>query len=77
LRVERLKERKQPQRPGTTVRDYAVRDHAGLSHAEIAALFGMPSSNSVAQTMRRPKTHKATPPPKARSGRKDSLPHLD
>jgi hypothetical protein len=32
-------------------------DHAGLSHDEIAALFRMPSSNSVAQTIRRAKTH--------------------
>ena len=31
-------------------------DHAGLSHDEIAALFRMPSSNSVAQTIRRTKT---------------------
>jgi hypothetical protein len=31
-------------------------DHAGLGHAEIAALFRMPSSNSVAQTIRRTKT---------------------
>ena len=30
-------------------------DHAGLSHSEIAALFGMPSTNSVAQTIRRTK----------------------
>ena len=34
-------------------------DHAGLSHAEIAALFDMPSSNSVAQTIRRTKTQDA------------------
>jgi hypothetical protein len=32
-------------------------DHAGLSHDEIAALFRMASSNSVAQTIRRTKTH--------------------
>src|ERR1700693_1283271 len=32
-------------------------DHAGLSHDEIAGLFRMPSSNSVAQTIRRTKTH--------------------
>ncbi len=32
-------------------------DHAGLSHAEIAALFRMPSSNSVAQTIRRTKAY--------------------
>ena len=32
-------------------------DHAGLSHDEIAALFRMPSNNSVAQTIRRTKTH--------------------
>jgi hypothetical protein len=34
-------------------------DHARLSHDEIAALFRMPSSNSVAQTIRRTKTHDA------------------
>jgi hypothetical protein len=34
-------------------------DHAGLSHDEIAALFRMPSSNSVAQTIRRTKAHDA------------------
>ena len=34
-------------------------DHAGLSHAEIASLFHMPSSNSVAQTIRRTKAHDA------------------
>ena len=34
-------------------------DHAGLSHNEIAALFRMPSSNSVAQTIRRTKVHEA------------------
>ena len=28
-------------------------DRSGLSHSEIAALFRMPSSNSVAQTIRR------------------------
>jgi hypothetical protein len=32
-------------------------DHAGLSHNEIAALFRMPGSNSVAQTIRRTKAH--------------------
>ena len=32
-------------------------DHAGLSHDEIASLFRMPSSNSVAQTIRQTKTH--------------------
>src|SRR6202162_134643 len=36
-------------------------DHAGLSHDEIAALFRMPSSNSVAQTIRRTKTHDVQP----------------
>src|ERR1700730_1365727 len=30
-------------------------DHAALSHDEIAALFRMPSSNSVSQTIRRTK----------------------
>jgi hypothetical protein len=34
-------------------------DHAGLSHDEIAALFRMPSSNSVAQMIRRTKAHDA------------------
>jgi len=34
-------------------------DHAGLSQDEIAALFRMPSSNSVAQTIRRTKAHDA------------------
>jgi len=34
-------------------------DHAGLSHDEIATLFHMPSSNSVAQTIRRTKAHDA------------------
>jgi chromosomal replication initiation ATPase DnaA len=55
--LERLKER--------SVRNNLARrcaitlcwDHAGLSHDEIAVLFRMPSSNSVAQTIRRTKTH--------------------
>jgi hypothetical protein len=34
-------------------------DHAGLSHHEIAALFRLPSSNAVAQTIRRTKAHDA------------------
>ena len=34
-------------------------DQAGLSHDKIAALFRMPSSNSVAQTIRRTKAHDA------------------
>jgi REP element-mobilizing transposase RayT len=34
-------------------------DHAGLSDDEIAALFHMPSSNSVAQAIRRTKAHQA------------------
>src|SRR5690348_14733695 len=34
-------------------------DHAGLSHKEIATLFRMPSSNSVAQTIRRTKAKDA------------------
>jgi hypothetical protein len=33
--------------------------HAGLSHNEIAAMYRMPSRNSVAQTMRRTKAHDA------------------
>jgi hypothetical protein len=57
--LERLKER--------SIRNNLARrcaitlcwDHAGLSHDEIAALFRMPSSNSVAQTIRRTKTHDA------------------
>ena len=57
--LERLKE------PG--IRNHLARrcaitlcwDHAGLSHNEIAAMFGMPSSNSVAQTIRRTKVHDA------------------
>ena len=55
--LERLKER--------SIRNNLARrcaitlcwDHAGLSQDEIAALFGMPSSNSVAQTIRQTKTH--------------------
>ena len=55
--LERLKER--------SIRNNLARrcaitlcwDHAGLSHDEIAALFRLPSSNSVAQTIRRTKTH--------------------
>src|SRR4029077_17106922 len=55
--LERLKER--------SIRNNLARrcaitlcwDHAGLSHDENAALFRMPSSNSVAQTIRRTKTH--------------------
>jgi hypothetical protein len=35
---------------------------AGLSHAEIAVLFRMPSSNSVAQTIRRTKSQDAHTP---------------
>jgi hypothetical protein len=34
-------------------------DHGGLSHDEIAALFRMPSSNSVAQSIRRTKAQYA------------------
>src|ERR1700732_2292349 len=57
--LERLKER--------SIRNNLARrcaitlcwDHAGLSDDEIAALFRMPSSNSVAQTIRRTKTHDA------------------
>jgi hypothetical protein len=57
--LERLKERR--------IRDNLARrcaitlcwDHAGLSHDEIASLFRMPSSNSVAQTIRRTKTQHA------------------
>ena len=30
------------------MRDYTAADHAGLSHEEIAELFRMPSSNSMA-----------------------------
>ena len=57
--LERLKER--------SIRNNLARrcaitlcwDHAGLSHNEIAALFRMPSRNSVAQTIRRTKVHEA------------------
>ena len=57
--LERLKER--------SIRNNLARrcamtlcwDHAGLSHDEIAAFFGRPSSNSVAQTIRRTKTQDA------------------
>jgi AraC-like DNA-binding protein len=34
-------------------------DYAGLSHSKIATLFGMPTSNSVAQTIRRTKAKDA------------------
>ena len=40
-------------------RDYVCWDHAGLSHDEIASLFGMPSSNSVGLTILRTKTQHA------------------
>ncbi len=57
--LEALKER--------GIRDHLARrcaitlcwDRAGLSHGEIAALFGLPSSNSVAQTIRRTKAKDA------------------
>jgi hypothetical protein len=57
--LERLKER--------SIRNHLARrcaitlcwDHGGLSHAEIASLCRMPSSNSVAQTIRRTKTQDA------------------
>jgi hypothetical protein len=57
--LERLKER--------SIRNNLARrcaitlcwDYAGLSHDEIAALFPMPSSNSVTQTIRRTKTNDA------------------
>lgn len=53
--TERLKERGTR---GDRARRCAITlcwDHAGLSHREIATLFRMPSSNSVAQTIRRTK----------------------
>ncbi|MBV8177092.1 MAG: transposase [Verrucomicrobia bacterium] len=53
--AERLKERA---RRGGLARRCAITlcwDYAGLSHSEIATLFRLPSSNSVAQTIRRTK----------------------
>jgi putative transposase len=53
--TERLKERGTR---GNLARRCAITlcwDYAGLSHREIATLFRMPSSNSVAQTIRRTK----------------------
>jgi chromosomal replication initiation ATPase DnaA len=56
---ERLKERSSRNNLARRCAMTLCWDHAGLSHAEIAALFGRPSSNSVAQTIRRTKTQDA------------------
>jgi len=53
---------KEPGRRNHLARRMAITlcwDYAGLSHGEIAALFRMPSSNSVAQAIRRTKTKDA------------------
>jgi putative transposase len=55
--LERLKERSIHNNLARRCAITLCWDHAGLSHDEIAALFRMPSSNSVAQTIRRTKTH--------------------
>jgi len=52
---ETLKERGARNHPARCCAITLCWDHAGMSHSEIAALFGMPSSNSVAQTIRRTK----------------------
>jgi hypothetical protein len=57
--LERLKERSSRNNLARRCVITLCWDHAGLSHAEIAALFRMPSSNSVAQTIRRTKTQDA------------------
>jgi hypothetical protein len=44
--LERLKDRRVPNNLARRCAVTLCRDHAGLSHAEIAALFRMPSSNS-------------------------------
>jgi hypothetical protein len=53
--LERLKERRSRNNLARRCAMTLCWDHAGLSHAEIAALFRMPSSNSAAQTIRRTK----------------------
>jgi putative transposase len=57
--LERLKERSGRNNLARRCAITLCWDHAGLRHAEIAALFGMPSSNSVAQTILRTKTQDA------------------
>jgi AraC-like DNA-binding protein len=57
--AERLKERG---RRNDLARRCAITlcwDYAGLSHTQIATLFRMPTSNSVAQTIRRTKAKDA------------------
>ena len=56
---ERLKERSSRNNLARRSAITQCWDHAGLSHDEIAALFRMPSSNSVAQTIRRTKAQDA------------------
>jgi hypothetical protein len=55
--LERLKERSSRNNLARRCATTLCWDHAGLSHAEIAAL--LPSSNSVAQTIRRTKAQDA------------------
>jgi len=57
--LERLKERSSRNNVARRCAITLCWDHAGLSHNEIAALFRMPSNNSVAQTIRRTKVHEA------------------
>ncbi len=57
--LERLKERSIRNNLARRCATTLCWDHAGLSHEEIAALFRMPSSNSVAQTIRRTKVQDA------------------
>jgi hypothetical protein len=57
--LERLKERSTCNNLARLCSITLCWDHAGLSHAKIAASFRMPSSNSVAQTIRRTKTQDA------------------
>ena len=60
--LERLKERSIHNNLARRCAITLCWDHAGLSHDEIAALFRMPSSNSVAQMIRRTKTDPAQAP---------------
>ena len=53
--TERLKERGTRGHPARRCAITLCWDYVGLSHREIAMLFRMPSSNSVAQTIRRTK----------------------
>jgi len=57
--LERLKERSSRNNLARRCAITLCWDHAGLSHDEIAASFRMPSSNSVAQTIRRTKIQDA------------------